>query len=129
GVQLYLQTKDEVRVKNYGSDASATSYKAVRASAFNTSSLAEYKTNIEPLEKSALDIISQSIIYSYNLKSDIETAEIGLVIGEGYSIAQEVVNGDGVSQYRMNSLSWKAIQELHEKIKDLKNELAVFKTL
>ncbi|GMC00388.1 phage tail protein [Enterococcus thailandicus] len=129
GVQLYLQTKDEVRVKNYGSDASATSYKAVRASAFNTSSLAEYKTNIEPLEKSALDIISQSIIYSYNLKSDIETAEIGLVIGEGYSIAQEVVNGDGVSQYRMNSLSWKAIQELHEKIKDLENELAVFKTL
>ncbi|MDK4351690.1 phage tail protein [Enterococcus thailandicus] len=128
GVQLYLQTKDEVRVKNYGSDASATSYKAVRASAFNTSSLAEYKTNIETFEKSALDIIGQSTIYSYNLKGDIETDEIGLVIGEGYSIAQEVVNGDGVSQYRMNSLSWKAIQELHEKIKDLENELAVFKS-
>lgn len=128
GVQLYLQTKDEVRVKNYGSDASATSYKAVRASAFNTSSLAEYKTNIETFEKSALDIIGQSTIYSYNLKGDIETDEIGLVIGEGYSIAQEVVNGDGVSQYRMNSLSWKAIQELHEKIKDLENELAVLKS-
>lgn len=128
GVQLYLQTKDEVRVKNYGSDASATSYKAVRASAFNTSSLAEYKTNIETFEKSALDIIGQSTIYSYNLKGDIETDEIGLVIGEGYSIAQEVVNGDGVSQYRMNSISWKAIQELHEKIKDLENELAALKS-
>lgn len=126
---MYLQTNDEVRVKNVGTDASATSYKAVRASAFNTSSLAEYKTNIETFEKSALDIIGQSTIYSYNLKGDIETDEIGLVIGEGYSIAQEVVNGDGVSQYRMNSLSWKAIQELHEKIKDLENELAVFKTL
>ena len=103
-------------------------YRAIRASAFNTSSLAEYKTNIETFEKSALDIIGQSTIYSYNLKTDIETAEIGLVIGEGYSIAQEVVNGDGVSQYRMNSLSWKAIQELHEKIKDLENELAALKS-
>ncbi|WP_270344743.1 phage tail protein [Enterococcus thailandicus] len=128
GENLYLQAKDEVRVKNVSADASSAAYKAIRASAFNTSSLAEYKTNIERFEKSALDIIGQSTIYSYNLKGDIETDEIGLVIGEGYSIAQEVVNGDGVSQYRMNSLSWKAIQELHKKIKDLENELAVLKS-
>ncbi|MFS0967970.1 phage tail spike protein [Enterococcus thailandicus] len=128
GENLYLQAKDEVRIKNVSADASSAAYKAVRASAFNTSSLAEYKTNIERFEKSALDIIGQSTIYSYNLKGDIETDEIGLVIGEGYSIAQEVVNGDGVSQYRMNSLSWKAIQELHKKIKDLENELAVLKS-
>lgn len=125
---LYLHTNDEVRVRTMNLNTKTGGYRAIRASAFNTSSLAEYKTNIETFEKSALDIIGQSTIYSYNLKTDIETAEIGLVIGEGYSIAQEVVNGDGVSQYRMNSLSWKAIQELHEKIKDLENELAALKS-
>lgn len=124
-VQLYLQTADEVRVKNTGNDAAGASYKAVRASAFNTSSLAEYKTNIKPFDQSALDLIKASTVYEYNLKSDLATQEIGLVIGDGYDIADIVVNGDGVSQYRMGSLAWKAIQELNQKIETLEQEIRV----
>ena len=37
---------------------------------------------------------------------------IGLVIGQGYNTPNEIIDGDGVEQYAMNSLGWKAIQEL-----------------
>ncbi|MGF1994405.1 hypothetical protein [Enterococcus casseliflavus] len=117
-VQLYLQTSDEVRVKAGGEDSEAAAYRAIRASAFNTSSLAEYKMNIRPFAKNALDLIKDSTVYEYNLISDPLVNEIGLVIGNGYNITDYVVNGDGVSQYRMNSLSWKAIQELDKKTTD-----------
>lgn len=117
-VQLYLQTSDEVRVKAGGEDSEAAAYRAIRASAFNTSSLAEYKMNIRPFAKNALDLIKESTVYEYNLISDPLVNEIGLVIGNGYNITDYVVNGDGVSQYRMNSLSWKAIQELDKKTTD-----------
>ncbi|MBE9894792.1 hypothetical protein G8C15_05495 [Enterococcus casseliflavus] len=124
-VQLYLQTSDEVRVKAGGEDSEAAAYRAIRASAFNTSSLAEYKMNIRPFAKNALDLIKESTVYEYNLISDPLVNEIGLVIGNGYNITDYVVNGDGVSQYRMNSLSWKAIQELDKKTTD---EIELLKT-
>lgn len=124
-VQLYLQTSDEVRVKAGGEDSEAAAYRAIRASAFNTSSLAEYKMNIRPFAKNALDLIKESTVYEYNLISDPLVNEIGLVIGNGYNITDYVVNGDGVSQYRMNSLSWKAIQELDKKTTD---EIKLLKT-
>lgn len=125
-VQLYLQTSDEVRVKAGGEDSEAAAYRAIRASAFNTSSLAEYKTNIIPFERSALDLINLTTVYEYYLKSDPLVKEIGLVIGNDYRITEDVINGDGVSQYRMNSLSWKAIQELFQKIIDLEQKLELY---
>ncbi len=125
-VQLYLQTSDEVRVKAGGEDSEAAAYRAIRASAFNTSSLAEYKTKIIPFERSALDLINLTTVYEYYLKSDPLVKEIGLVIGNDYRITEDVINGDGVSQYRMNSLSWKAIQELFQKIIDLEQKLELY---
>ncbi|WP_459904788.1 tail fiber domain-containing protein [Enterococcus thailandicus] len=124
GTNIYVRPSSggELRVSATGT---TTNYVAVRASAFNTSSLAEYKTNINPFDQSALDLIKSSTIYEYNLKTDLTTKEIGLVIGEGYQIADIVVNGDGVSQYRMSSLAWKAIQELNQKIETLEKEIRV----
>lgn len=124
GTNVYVRPASggELRVSATGT---TTTYVAVRASAFNTSSLAEYKTNIKPFDQSALDLIKSSTVYEYNLKSDLTTQEIGLVIGDGYDIADIVVNGDGVSQYRMSSLAWKAIQELNQKIETLEQEIRV----
>ena len=67
-------------------------------------------------EGSALDIINSATIYDYMLNSDVESGKLkrryGLVVGEGYNTPSEVIDGDGVEQYLMNSISWKAIQEL-----------------
>ncbi|PTY75796.1 hypothetical protein B5V89_19715, partial [Heyndrickxia sporothermodurans] len=63
-------------------------------------------------------IINAADIHSYRLKSDvakgIDKVRHGLVIGEGYNTPKTVIDGDGVEQYEMNSLSWKAIQELSQ---------------
>ncbi|MGG3070196.1 gp58-like family protein, partial [Niallia circulans] len=102
------------------------SYVPVRASSFPTASLAEYKQDIRPHTDSALAIINSAIIYDYRLRSEVsqgkDRVRIGLVIGEGYKAPSCVVDGDGVEQYMMNSLSWFAIQELDKKYKALEVE-------
>ena len=49
----------------------------------------------------------------------------GLVVGENYNCANEVIseNGKGVEIYSMVALAWKAIQELSEENKKLKEKL------
>lgn len=120
---LYLQTNDEVRVKTTNDDVANSGYQAIRASAFNSASLAKYKQNIEVSSLSGLDEINKSIIYNYQLKTSPDKQEVGLVIGDGYDISQVVVDGDGVNQYRMVALAWKAIQELTQQVNELKQEL------
>ncbi|TCP32195.1 phage minor structural protein [Scopulibacillus darangshiensis] len=101
------------------------SYVPVRASSFPTGSLEKYKTNITEMTVSALDIIDASKVYEYNLISELDAGKNklrhGLVIGRETPI--EVIDGDGVEQYAMNSLSWKAVQELSSKVKDLQNQI------
>lgn len=109
---VYLQG-NEIRATKV---SSAGAYVAVRASAFPTGSLEEYKTHIDKIGFSALEVISRSDIYEYNLKSELESGRvkkrIGLVIGQGYNTPSEVIDGDGVEQYAMNALAWQAIKEL-----------------
>ncbi|WP_019377662.1 phage tail spike protein [Virgibacillus halodenitrificans] len=109
----YLQSPDEFRVTQPGT---AATYKPIRASGFPTGSMAEYKQDIIPWEQSALDLINQATIYEYRLKDEVANGvwrqRQGLVIGEGYNTPSQVIDGDGVEQYLMNSWSWKAIQEL-----------------
>ena len=109
---VYIQGVEirATRVSNAGT------YVAVRASAFPTGSMAEFKTDIKEHTNSALSIIRNATIYDYKLKSELESGRlktrIGLVIGQGYNTPNEIIDGDGVEQYAMNSLGWKAIQEL-----------------
>ncbi|MGG3734512.1 gp58-like family protein [Heyndrickxia coagulans] len=123
---FYASVLGEFRVTDVSSNST---YKPVRASSFPTGSLAEFKTEITKWEASALDIINSADIYQYRLKDDVKSGKDkvrhGLVIGEGYRTPAEVIDGDGVEQYEMNSLSWKAIQELSASDSSNKERLSI----
>lgn len=78
-------------------------------------SLESIKKNISKLDKNALDIISKSDIYEYNLKSeqDEDKKHVGFVIGEGYKTPQEVISkeGNSIELYSAIGILWKAMQE------------------
>lgn len=86
-------------------------------------SLEESKKNFEKLEN-GLEIIKNTDIYKYNLKSqeDTDKKHIGFVIGDNYNYSQEITsqNNDGVDTYSMISVAYKAIQELAEENRELK---------
>lgn len=90
-------------------------------------SLKSKKKDIKKLNLSALDLIKNSDICLYNLDSEKTGSKqhVGLVIGEGYKCPEEVISedGQGIEQYSMTSLAWKAIQELIEKNDSLKQRI------
>lgn len=90
-------------------------------------SLKSKKQNIKKAEMNAIELIKNADICLYNLKKEKPKTKkhIGLVIGEGYNCPDEVIeeNGQGVEQYSMISLAWKAIQEQQEIIEELKEKL------
>ncbi len=90
-------------------------------------SLKSKKKNIKKLKVNASDLIKNSDICLYNLKSEKAGSKkhIGLVIGDGYNCPTEVISEDkqGVEQYSMTSLAWKAIQELIEENNNLKQRI------
>lgn len=89
-------------------------------------SLESIKKNITKLEKNATDIINNSDIYEYNLKTDEDTDKklIGFIIGKKYRTPKEVIskNGDSIELYSAIGILWKAVQELTQEIKQLKGE-------
>lgn len=89
-------------------------------------SLESIKKNISKFDKNATDIINNSDIYEYNLKSDKDEDKkmIGFIIGEGYRTPDEVIDKDGqaVSLYSAIGILWKGFQEREEIIKQLKEE-------
>jgi len=96
----------------------------VHAPTYSYDSKVELKENIKLFNKSALNLIRSSNIYQYKYKDIKNSQTIGLVIGEGYKTPKEVIsNGEGINSYSMNGLSWKAIQELDQKIEKLLNIL------
>lgn len=86
----------------------------------------EKKKNIEQFEN-ALDLVLNSDIYKYNLKSenDDDKKHIGLIIGEGYRCCDEVIsqNREGIEQYSMIAVLWQAFKEQQKQIETLKKEL------
>lgn len=87
----------------------------------------EKKKYIKKINKKAIDLINNSDICQYQLKGEKATGHrhYGLVIGENYNCPDEVVaeNGKGVEIYSMIALAWKAIQELSEENKKLREKL------
>ncbi|WP_410988613.1 tail fiber domain-containing protein [Bacillus cereus] len=99
----------------------------VYASAFNTASSLIWKTDIESYEKSALDVVMGTNIVTYKYKSDVEENDnphthVG-VIAEYAPKEIQSKDGRGVDNYAMSSLAWKAIQELSEQVRYLKEKL------
>lgn len=83
-------------------------------------SLESIKKNITKFAKNATDIINNSDIYEYNLKSDADTDKkmIGFVIGDNYKTPDEVIDKDGqaVELYSAIGILWKGFQERQSKI-------------
>jgi hypothetical protein len=121
--EVYARSNSELRVVKPNT---WNTYVPVRASSFPTGSMAEYKQDIRPHTDSALAVINSATIYDYRLRTEVadgkDRLRTGLVIGEGYKTPPCVIDGDGVEQYMMNSLSWLAIQELDKKYKALEVE-------
>ncbi|QDW87869.1 phage tail spike protein [Staphylococcus hominis] len=126
GNAYYGVGTQEMRVTdNNGYNGGKTSYKPVRASAFNNASLAEYKEDIKLWDYDALNVISKELeLYQYKYKGDSDTKlnHRGLVIGDGYKTPSEFIFGDGVNLYEMITWALRAIQQLNEKLEALKNE-------
>ncbi|WP_151035687.1 tail fiber domain-containing protein [Bacillus wiedmannii] len=99
----------------------------IYASAFNIGSSEVWKTDIERYEKSALDVIANTDIMTYKYKADVEESEnphthVGLIAEYA---PKEVQSKDGraIDSYAMSSVAWKAIQELSEQVRYLKEQL------
>lgn len=106
-----------------GSSGTAT----LKASAYNTGSLRELKENIEPADINALDIIDNTLITKFNFKAD-ETKEtrIGYIADDTH----ELLSGPNHDKMDLNNcvgVMMKAIQELSEENKKLKNEIQKLK--
>ena len=85
-------------------------------------SLEEIKKNILPYTEHVSEIIKNSEIYTYNLKTEEDTDKkhIGFVIGDKYKTPKQVLSkkGQGIDLYSMSSLLWKNAQE-QQKINEI----------
>lgn len=86
----------------------------------------EYKKNFEKLVN-AKEILKNTDIYKYNLKSDKDTDKkhIGFVIGDKFNYSEEITSkdNDGVDIYSMVSVLWQVVKEQEEEIKLLKERI------
>lgn len=87
----------------------------------------EKKKYIKKVDRKAIDLINNSDICQYQLKGEKANGHrhYGLVVGKDYNCANEVIseNGKGVEIYSMIALAWKAIQELSEENRKLKEKI------
>lgn len=100
------------------------------ANGFTNNSQKRIKKNFNKF-KNASNIIKNSDIYTYNLKTekDDDKKHIGLVIGEEYNTPEEIMDKtkSGIDLYAMISVAWQSIKELNEKIERLERELKRYK--
>lgn len=117
----YIGTDLGLRVTSRGLAGAGPVYRDVTAASFSNGSRIESKSDITPWEEDALFIISESDIASYFLNGDIEQGreirKYGLVIGGEWRTPEQVINGDGIDQYAMTTLAWRAIQQLNDSAK------------
>ncbi|UXS45368.1 phage tail spike protein [Staphylococcus delphini] len=127
GNNFYLGVSTgELRVtNNLLYNGGSIGYKPVRASAFNNSSLAEYKKDIKLWNYDALSVITNDLeLYQYKYKDDSDQLlHRGVVIGDGYATPSEFIFGDGVNLYEMLTWSLRAIQQLNDKINKLEEDI------
>ncbi len=126
-IELYCGDNPGIDVYRNGATGTYITHTEIKTPTLTQTSLKSKKKNIKKLNANAIDLIKNSDICLYNLKGEKAKSKkhIGLVIGEGYNCPDEVIaqDGQGVEQYSMISLAWKAIQELIEENNNLKQRI------
>ena len=83
---------------------------------------------LSKFNKSAIDIVKQTELYSFNYKieSDEHKKHIGFVIGDKFNYSQEITtkNNDQVDLYSMISLCMQGLKEQQEIINKLEQKIA-----
>lgn len=126
---IYIMASDTTSSIDIYDNGGATTLTGseIKTPKLTQTSLESIKKNIEKFNKNAIEIIKNSDIYEYNLKSDKDTDKkmIGFIIGENYKTPNEVISKEGqaIGIYSMAGILWKAIQEQQQEIEDLKNKL------
>lgn len=125
GLTIGGQVGNDITIRG-GNDRSIKCKGYMEATAYNYTSDARLKSNIEEYKTNALNIINNGKIYKYKF-NDTGKDEFGLVIGDKYVYPKQIVelhdDTYSVNAYRMCSVMWKAIQELAQKNKELENRL------
>lgn len=100
-----------------------------KAMSWVTGSRVEWKENIVPYSKSAIQEILHSDVYYYDLKGQSDSMwkegrHIGFIIGDEYNVSQDILDGGGgaIDMYSALAIAYKAIQELQSEIEDLKKK-------
>lgn len=127
-IEIYcLGTGPNIDVYRSGAGGTSIRHTGITTPTLTQTSLKSKKKNIKKLKVNVLDLIKNSDICLYNLKGERTQSKkhIGLVIGDGYNCPEEVISedGQGVEQYSMISLAWKAIQEQQKIIENLKQRI------
>lgn len=125
-----------IMVAPYEGDSNYTTIQngSVSAMTVTQRSKQSIKKNIEKYNENATDIVKNSEIYTYNFVSenDNDKKHIGFVIadnGGNYKTPEQVISKDreGISNYDMTSILWKAVQEQQETIETLQKEIEILK--
>ena len=103
-----------------------------KAMSWVTGSKAEWKQDIHSYEDGALQKILETTVYRYQLKEHPKNESgrhIGFVIGEGYNLADDILDESksSVDMYSALGVAYKAIQELSEKVTVLEKGLQKYK--
>lgn len=103
-----------------------------KAMSWVTGSKAEWKQDIHSYEDGALQKILETTVYRYQLKEHPKNESgrhIGFVIGEGYNLADDILDESKISvdMYSALGVAYKAIQELSEKVTVLEKRLQKYK--
>lgn len=101
-----------------------------KAMSWVTGSRVEWKENIVPYYKNALQEVLNSDVYFYDLKDQSKSVwkegrHIGFVIGDGYNVSQDILDGGGgaIDMYSALAIAYRAIQEQQEEIEELKSRI------
>ena len=100
-----------------------------KAMSWETGSRAEWKQDIKEYEDGALEKVLNSTVYRYQLRQHPKNEEgrhIGFVIGDGYSLAEDMLDESksSVDMYSALGIAYKAIQELNQKISLLEEKIS-----
>ena len=126
-VGIYGNGGGFIECKKSGGTSTDINYNGITTPKLTQTSLESIKKNISKFDKNATDIINNSDIYEYNLKSDKDEDKkmIGFIIGDKYKTPDEVIdkNGQAVSLYSAIGILWRGFQERQAKIDKLEERV------
>ena len=130
GGNLSIMPNALVMMSNYNS--SSMTPDEISAPTITQTSLEEKKKNFEKLTlEEAIEILNDTDIYKYNLKSqdNDKKKHIGFVIGNSFNYSNKITseNNDGVDNYSMTSVLYPIVKEQQAQIKELKKEIETLK--